>query len=79
MKPKRTNHAAQMRAEYNFDYSKAVRGKYRRRLLTEGSNVVILEKDVARAFPDSSSVNKALRAVLQGRRRRRPPARSARK
>ena len=71
MKPKRTNHVAQMRAEYDFDYSKAQRGKYYKRLLKEGSNVVVLDRDVAKAFPDSASVNKALRSVLQGKRRRR--------
>ena len=41
MKAKRTNEAAQMRAEYDFDYSKAVRGKYYKRLLKQGSNVVV--------------------------------------
>lgn len=35
MKPKRTNHVAQMRAEYDFDYSKAVRDKYYKRLLAK--------------------------------------------
>ena len=78
MKPKRTNHMAQMRAEYDFDYSKAVRGKYYKRLLKEGSNVVVLDRDVAKAFPDSASVNKALRSVLEGKRRRRLTARSTR-
>lgn len=78
MKPKRTNHVAQMRAEYDFDYSKAVRGKYYKRLLKEGSNVVVLDRDVVKAFPDSASVNKALRSVLEGKRRRRPTTRSTR-
>ena len=78
MKPKRTDHVAQMRAEYDLDYSKAVRGKYYKRLLKEGSNVVVLDRDVAKAFPDSASVNKALRSVLQGKRRRRLTTRSTR-
>ena len=78
MKPKRTNHVSQMRAEYDFDYSKAVRGKYYKRLLKEGSNVVVLERDVAKAFPDSASVNEALRSVLRSRRPRRLTARSTR-
>lgn len=78
MKAKRTNHVAQMRAEYDFDYSKAVRGKYYKRLLKEGSNVVVLERDVAKAFPDSASVNKALRSVLKSRRPRRLTTRSTR-
>ena len=78
MKPKRTNHVAQIRAEYDFDYSKAVRGKYYKRILKEGSNVVVLDRDVAKAFPDSASVNKALRSVLQGKRQRRLTTRSTR-
>jgi hypothetical protein len=67
-----------MRAEYDFDYSRAVRGKYYKRLLKEGSNVVVLDRDVAKAFPDSASVNKALRSVLEGKRRRRLTTRSIR-
>jgi hypothetical protein len=55
---------AELRSEYNFDYSKAVRGKYYRRLLKEGANVVVLEPDVAKAFRDSAAVNDALRALL---------------
>ena len=55
----------ELRPEYKFDYSKAVRGKYYRRLLDEGSNVVILEPDVAKAFRDSVSVNEALRSLLE--------------
>ncbi len=56
---------SEMRSEYNFDYSKAVRGKYNKRLLKESSNVVVLEPDVAKAFPDSAAVNDALRVVLK--------------
>ena len=78
MKPKRNNYVAQMRAEYDFDYSKAVRGKYYKRLLKEGSNVVVLDRDVAKAFPDSASVNKALRSVLKGKGPRRLTTRLAR-
>jgi hypothetical protein len=70
MKAKRTDGVAQMRAEYDFDYSKAVRGKYYKRLLKEGSNVVVLDQDIAKAFPDSASVNKALRSILKRRPRR---------
>jgi len=54
----------ELRPEYNFDYSKAVRGKYYKRLMEEGSNVVVLEPDVAKAFQDSASVNEALRSLL---------------
>jgi hypothetical protein len=54
-----------MRAEYDFDYSKAVRGKYYRRLLEEGATVVVLDPDVAKAFRSSAAVNEALRTLLR--------------
>ena len=76
MKAKRTTHVAQMRAEYQFDYSKAVRGKYHKRLI-KGSNVVVLDRDVAKAFPDSASVNKALRSMIKSKRPRRVTVPSA--
>jgi hypothetical protein len=50
----------EMRAEY--DFSKGVRGKYLQRL-AEQSHVVALDPDVAAHFPDSRSVNDALRRV----------------
>lgn len=65
-----------MRAEY--DFSKAVRGKYVRRLKKEGSNVAVLEPDVAKAFPTSAAVNEALRIVLKaGQSARRLTTRSS--
>jgi hypothetical protein len=67
-----------MRAEYDFDYSKALRGKYYKRLLKTGSNVVILDRDVAKEFPDSASVNRALRSVLKSKGSRRAASRAAR-
>ena len=68
-----------LRPEYNFDYSKAVRGKYYRRLLKEGANVVVLEPDVAKAFRDSAAVNDALRSLLKvARSSRRLTTRSSR-
>jgi hypothetical protein len=54
----------ELRPEYEFDYSKAVRGKYFKQLLKEGANVVVLEPDVAKAFRDSAAVNDALRLLL---------------
>lgn len=77
MKGKRTNHVAQMRAEYRFDYSKAVRGKYYKRLLNKPSNVVVLDRDVAKAFPNSASVNSALRSVLKSKGRKPTKSRSS--
>jgi hypothetical protein len=46
-----------------YDFSKGVRGKYARRY-AEGSNVVVLSPDLAAVFPDSASVNEALRALV---------------
>jgi hypothetical protein len=45
-----------------YDFSGAVRGKYYERFI-RSSNVVLLEPDVAAAFPNSASVNQALRAL----------------
>gem|GEM_PF-255566 len=65
VKYSKKKNADELRPEYDFDYSKAVRGKYYRRLLDEGSNVVILDADVAKVFRDSASVNEALRSLLE--------------
>ncbi len=66
MKPENTNLMDDdLRPEYEFDFSKAERGRYARRLKSEGSNLVLVEADLAEAFPDSASVNTALRSVLE--------------
>jgi hypothetical protein len=65
MKAKEKKTSDELRPEYNFDYSKAVRGKYYKRILEEGANVVMLEPDVAKAFVDSAAVNDALRSLLE--------------
>jgi hypothetical protein len=59
MKTKRESNRDELKPEYNFDYSKAVRGKYYKRLLEEGSNVVVLDPNLARVFLDSSAVKGA--------------------
>jgi hypothetical protein len=46
-----------------YDFSRGQRGKYAKRF-AEGSNVVVLDPDVAKRFSDSSSVNKALRSLV---------------
>jgi hypothetical protein len=65
MKAKSNVSSDDMCAEYDFDYSKAVRGKYYRRLLKEGANVAVLDPDVAKAFRSSAAVNEALRSLLK--------------
>ena len=47
-----------------YDFSKGIRGKYVRRF-SEGTNIVALAPDVAVLFPDSESVNDALRAIAK--------------
>ncbi|WP_353177671.1 hypothetical protein [Salinisphaera sp. T5B8] len=55
----------EMRAQYRReDLGKGVRGKYLDRF-QESSNVVVLDEDVAKAFPNSQAVNEALRGLLQ--------------
>jgi hypothetical protein len=51
----------QMREEY--DFAGGVRGKYADSY-RDGTNVVLLDPELAAAFPDSKSVNDALRALL---------------
>jgi len=65
MKAKAQVQGDDLRPEYDFDFSKAERGRYYKRLLQEGSNIVVLEPDIAEAFPDSASVNDALRSLLE--------------
>ena len=51
-----------MRPEYSFQGG--VRGKYAKRF-AEGSNVVVLEPDLAARFPDAKAVNEALRRLVE--------------
>jgi len=48
----------------DYDFSQGVRGKYVQRF-AQGSNVVVLSPDVAEIFPDSESVNAALRLLVE--------------
>jgi len=64
MKSRKQRIRDELRPEYEFDYSKAIRGKHYKRLLKEGANVIVLEPDVAKVFRDSAAVNDALRSLL---------------
>ena len=50
----------EMRADY--DFSRGVRGKYARRY-AQGTNLVLLDADVAKVFPNAEAVNDSLRAL----------------
>jgi len=56
-----------------YDFSKGVQGKYAKRY-EEGTNVVVIEPDVAKVFPDHDSVNQALRSLAEIIRRQKKPA-----
>ena len=56
-----------MKKEY--DFSKGRRGKYAARY-AEGGNIALLDPDVSEVFPDSQSVNRALRAIADIVRKR---------
>jgi hypothetical protein len=67
---KPTKQSEDMLPEY--DFSKGVRGKYARRY-AQGTNVVLLEPDVAKVFPTAEAVNESLRALAAILRRRAKP------
>ena len=55
----------EMRSEYDFSQLKGrVRGKYVERYRA-GTNLVLLDPDVAAAFPDAQAVNEALRLLIK--------------
>jgi hypothetical protein len=62
----------ELRREYPARLIKSgVRGKYAKRIRTEGTNVVVIDPDLHELFPDSASVNKALRAYVEQRKQNR--------
>jgi hypothetical protein len=65
MKKVETEEEDDLRPEYDFSQMKGgVRGKYVERY-REGTNLVLLDPDVAAAYPDAKAVNDALRLLLQ--------------
>jgi hypothetical protein len=65
----------EMRTEY--DFSRGVRGNYAAEF-SKGTNVVVLDPEVAEFFTDSASVNDALRALVQIAKRSKRSKRRAR-
>jgi hypothetical protein len=60
--PKQPSVREDARPEY--DFSKGVRGKYAK-AYAQGSNIVVLDPELAALFPDSRSVNEALRVIAR--------------
>jgi hypothetical protein len=64
MKKTKRKEADELRSEYKrSDFGNLVRGKYVAQVAAE-TNVVVLEPEVASAFPNDSAVNEALRGLL---------------
>ena len=59
---KAPNRALEPEIGEEYDFSRGVRGKYARRY-AQGTNVVVIEPDVAKAFPTAEAVNSSLRAL----------------
>ena len=59
----------ELRPEYDLAnlLKKGVRGKYSKRY-EQGTNLVLLSPDIAKAFPTDEAVNEALRLVIQLKR-----------
>ena len=53
-----------------YDFSAGIRGKYAKRY-AEGTNVVVIDPDVAEYFPNQEAVNEALRGLTKIIKRRR--------
>ena len=62
MKKKNSERKAAMQPHY--DFAGGARGKYTKRY-AQGTNVVVLEPDVARVFRNGEAVNSSLRALAQ--------------
>jgi hypothetical protein len=77
MKKARRKPPGELRPEYKrSDFGPLLRGKYARRV-AEATNVVVLDPQIAKAFPNDRAVNKALRGLLRDRKfSSRPAARS---
>lgn len=57
--------ADDLRPEYDLSkLGPPVRGKYYRQAIA-GSNLILIEPELARVFPDSASVNRALRMLVK--------------
>jgi len=61
-----------LRTEYSReDLGKGIRGKYYKEY-RKGTNLVLLEPDVAKAFPNGAAVNEALRSLIEIASRAKP-------
>ncbi len=59
-------------AQREYDFQNGVRGKYAKRY-ARGTNVIVLEPSIAKVFPNSKSVNDALRILVDTIRNSKKP------
>ena len=71
----RSKRSEDMKSEYDFDYAKAKTNRFAGRIANDRL-VVLLDPEVSRVFPDSKSVNAALRGLIAAPK---SPKREARK
>lgn len=72
------NKTDELRKEYRFDYSKAKPNRFAAGL-QQGCRLVLLEPEVAAAFPKANDVNKALKSVIKAKAAKRLLKSAARK
>jgi hypothetical protein len=78
MKKAKATRSGTLRPEYKrSDFGEMVRGKYAART-AETTNVVMLDPEVARAFPNDQAVNNALRSLIDIAKASARPARRSR-
>ena len=64
-KASKTKRSDDLRPEYDLSQlGPMVRGKYYQQAMA-GTNLILIEPEVARVFPDSESVNRALRLLME--------------
>jgi len=72
---RKTKKKDELRREYDFrSLGPSVKGKYYQQYV-EGTNLVLLDPDIAEAFPSSKDVNDALRVLVSVASKRVRPAR----
>ena len=67
--------SSELRAEYQFDYSRAKPNRFASRM-NRPVVAVVLESDVAAVFNSSAKVNAQLRSAISTRRHRKQPTRA---
>ena len=62
--------SSDLRSEYSPTLIKSgVRGKYAKRVQEEGTNQILIDPELHKLFPDSKSVNRALREYAESHRK----------